>query len=314
MRDRLAALCLLVCLGIAPGGISHAVPVEGLYEATVSGDSTEAGRAPAAAEALRQVVVRVTGRSTAASDPTLQSLYSEASRFVQTFRSVAPGQISVAFDADLVETALATAGQRLWGRDRPQFLVILDGSVVFQANARRDLQGVGLARGIPWVFADSRAEPPPGVRDGNPDALRGVAKTFGVDGVLLLKLGSSAATAVWTGPAGEGTASGAPVEIADGIADRLGSTLAISAAESGRLWVVVQGVTDLSSYVAALAQINALPAVRSVAVDAVAASTLKLRVSGVSDAANLRKAARDAGHFDVGEGGGVREIDLVYRP
>jgi hypothetical protein len=258
--------------------------------------------------------VRVTGRSTAAADPTLQGLYAEASRFVQTFRSVAPGQIAVAFDADLLETALAKAGQRLWGRDRPQFLVILDGPAPLQASARRDLQTVGQVRGIPWVFADSRVDPPAGVRDGNPEALRGVAKTFGADGVLLLKLGSPAATAVWIGPTGDGTAAGAPVEIGDAVADRLGSVLAISAAESGRLWVVVHGVTDLSAYVAALAQINALPAVRSVAVDSVVASTLKLRVSGVSDAANLRKAARDAGHFDVGEGGGIREIDLVYRP
>jgi len=44
------------------------------------------------------------------------------------------------------------------------------------------------------------------------------------------------------------------------------------------------------------------------------ASTLSLRVAGGVDAAVLRKSLRDVGHFEVIEGGGVREVDLVYHP
>jgi Uncharacterized protein conserved in bacteria (DUF2066) len=314
MRDRLAAISLFLCLGLTLAVSGHAVPVEALYEATVAGDSTDAGRAPAATEALRQVVVRVTGRSAAWNDASLQGLYAEASRLVQTFRTVAPGQLTVAFDPELVESALAKAGQRLWGRERPQFLVIFDGASAQQSMIRKDVQAAGQIRGIPWTFADSRVDPPAGVREGDPEALRGVAKTFGSDGVLLFKLGGPVATAVWTGPAGDGTATGTPTEVVDVLADRLGSALGVSAAESGRLSVVVHGVADLSAYVAVLGQINALPAVRAVAVESISASAIKLGVMGPSDAAGLRKSAHDGGHFDVADGGGTRSIELVYRP
>jgi hypothetical protein len=314
MRDRLAAISLFLCLGLILAGSGRAVPVEALYEATVAGDSTEAGRAPAAAEALRQVVVRVTGRSAAAADASLQGLYAEASRLAQTFRTLAPGQMTVAFDPDLVESALVKAGQRLWGRERPQFLVILDGGAAQQAGLRKDIQAAGQVRGIPWIFADSRVDPPAGVREGMPDALRGVARTFGSDGVLLLKLNGSVVTAVWAGPAGDGSATGTPLEIVDTLADRLGSALAVSAAESGRLSVTVHGVTGLSAYAAVLGQINALPAVRSVAVESITASAMKLRVLGPGDVAGLRKSAHDSGHFDVVDAGGGRAVELVYRP
>jgi len=314
MRYRFVATFLLALLGLGPVRASVAAPVEGLFEATVSGDSTESSRGMVSADALRQVVVRVTGRAGAGTDPALASLYADAPRFVQTFRSMAAGQVTVSFDATLVETALTKASQRLWGRDRPQIMVVLDGPASAQAATRRDLMQAGQLRGLPLNFAESKSEPPPELREGKPEALRSAAKTFGADGLLLVRIGAASVSAVWSGPAGEGTATGTVTEIFDAMADRLGSALAVSGADSARLTVVIQGVADLKSFAGALSQLASLPSVRGLSIETVSATALKIRITG-SDAVTLRKAARDGGHFDVHDDGvSPRQIDLVYRP
>ena len=150
MRLRSVLLGIFLWFGCLPMG-ARAVPLEGLYEATVPGDSTEAGRAPAAAEALRQVAIRVTGRGVAGTDPGLQTLYADAPKYVLTYRSVAPGLVAVTFDVPLVEAALTRLSQRLWGRERPQFLVVMEGSATALAAARRDLQVAAQIRGVPLL-------------------------------------------------------------------------------------------------------------------------------------------------------------------
>ncbi len=76
--NRIAAVLVaaLLCAG-TPATVLGAV-VEGLYEGTGAGDATDAGRAAAAADALRQVVVRLTGRREAATDPALAALVRQA--------------------------------------------------------------------------------------------------------------------------------------------------------------------------------------------------------------------------------------------
>ncbi len=315
MRYRhFVATCLLAGLGFAPVRAGSAVPVEGLYEGAVAGEATETGRAAAAADALRQVVVRVSGRSVAAKDPALQSLYGDAAKYVQTFRSVAPGQVAVSFDPNLVEEALAKAGQPLWGRERPQVLVVLDGPAAAQAGVRRDLLVAAQLRGIPCTFPETKTEPPMDVREGKPEALQAVAKAFGADALLVLHFGGTVVSGDWHGPGGDGTAIGAITDVMQVMADRLGSALALPAGESGKVSVVVHGVSDLKAFVSALSQLANLPSVRGVSVEGVTASTLKVRVSGAMDADGLRKVVGDLGHFEVAASGGLREVDVVYRP
>ena len=312
MRLRFVVLAIFLCFGGRPTG-AHAVPLEGLYEATVSGDSTEVGRAPAATEALRQVTIRVTGRGSAAADPALQSLYADAPKYVLTYRSVAPGLVAVAFDPALVEAALTRLSQRLWGRERPQLLVVMEGSVTALAAARRELQVAAQLRGIPLLYAETRAETPVAVREGQPEALKSAARTFGTEGVLLVRATANGLSAVWTGPAGEGSATGGAAEVMEAMADRLGAALAVSASDSGRLLVVVHGVDDFAAYAGVLSQLASMPAVQQVSVDAVSASTLKLRISGSLDGQAFRKSTRDTGRFEVADGG-TREVELVYHP
>jgi Uncharacterized protein conserved in bacteria (DUF2066) len=293
---------------------SLAVPVDGLYDGSVTGNSTEAGRSAAAAEALRQVVVRVTGRSAAASEPALQGLYSDAAKYVQTFRSVASGQVTVTFDAGLVDAALAKAGQHVWGRDRPRVYAILVGSPASQLAARRDLDAVAVLRGLPVSYPETAAEPPADLRDGRPEALLAWGRSAGAEVVLVLRLGPNASTGTWVGPGGAGSTNGSVEDVFQALADRVGGALATPVTEPGRVRVVVHGVDTLRAYVSVTTAIAGFPSVRSVVVDAVVASTLKLHLVGSADAAVVRKAARDAGHFEVGEAGGAREVDLEYHP
>jgi hypothetical protein len=315
MRYRIAlALSVLLAGLVTPLERAIAVPVEGLYEAIVPGNSTEAGRAAAAADALRQVVVRVTGRSAAAADPGLQPLYDGSTKWVQTYRSVPGGQVAVSFDAALVDAALAKAGQHVWGRERPKVLAIVDGPVPLLPAARRDLQAAGLLRGLPVVFPETDAEPPADVREGRPEALQAVGRAFGAEVVLVVHMSAASVSSVWLGPGGAGSATGALADVFQTLADRIGAAQAVPVVENGRLLVVVHHVNDLQALVTVTTALSALPSVRSVTLESVVAATVKLRLGAGADAAGLRKALHDAGHFDVGEGGGPREIDLVYRP
>jgi len=315
MRYRsVVAVCLWALAAFAPLQTTCAVPVEGLYDGAVPGDSTEAGRSAAAAEALRQVAVRVTGRSAASADPALQPFFAEAAKYVQTFRSVAAGQVTVSFDPALVNAALAKAGQHVWGRDRPRTLVVLDGAGSGSISVKREIQAAATLRGLPVVLSDTDAEPSAEVREGRPEALQALGRPAGAEAVLLLRLAGGTTSGVWVGPGGTGTATGGVADVIGALADRLGVALAVSVGESGRIGVVVHGVNDLRAFATVTDALRALPSVRSVAVDSIVASTIKLRVTGPLDLAGLRRSLRENAHWELSEDGGSREIDMVYRP
>lgn len=309
-----AALFAVLCAQVVGAPPARAVPVDGLYEALVEGNSTESGRAAAAADALRQVVVRVTGRSAAATDPVLQGMYEGATRWVQTYRTTAPGQVAVIFDQTLVEAGLTKAGQHLWGRDRPRILAVVEATAEIVPALRRDLQGAALLRGVPLAFPETDTEPPPDVREGRPGALESLAKAFGADGVLLVRATPVATSAAWWAPGGYGTAEGSAVEVFSQLADRMGAAQSLAVAENARHRVVVHGVHDLASLVSATRALGALPSVSAVSLESLVASTAKLRLTGPADSTALKKAAQDSGHFAVGDAGGSRDVDLVYRP
>jgi uncharacterized protein len=308
------AVCLVAWAAFAPLQASRAVPVEGLYDGSVPGDSTEAGRSAAAAEALRQVVVRLTGRSAAIADPALQPVFAEAAKYAQTFRSVAAGQVTVSFDPALVNAALAKAGEHVWGKDRPRTLVVLDGPNALQPPAKRDVQAAAVLRGLPVAFPETDAEPPTEIREGRPEALQALGRSFGAEIVLVLHLTPATVTATWVGPGGSGSAAGAVTEVVSALADRVGGTLAAPVGESGHVAVVVHGVADLRAFATVTDGIRSVPSVHAVVVDSIVGSTLKLRIIGSNDLAGLRASLRESAHFELGEGGGPHEIDLVYRP
>src|SRR5262249_3481885 len=81
-----------------------------LYAATVPlAERSDNGRAVAFQIALRQVLTQMTGRPGGADEPALAALIPDAARFVQRYRMLPDGQISVGFDGSALEKKLAAA-------------------------------------------------------------------------------------------------------------------------------------------------------------------------------------------------------------
>ena len=327
--NRPAAVLLAALLCAGSPGAARGAAVEGLYEGTGAGDATDAGRAAAASAALRQVVVRLTGRRSAATDPALAAVYADARRFARTFRSAAGNQFVVAFDPEPLEAALLQAGQRLWSAERPLTLVLLvserpgaprslgggaEPELRRSVIAAAQLRGLPLAwpSGLPASLEQARLDDALG---GRLEPLRDLARQYGADAVLLGRVTAAATAWSWSGPAGEGSATGAADEGVQALADRLGAQFASSGARAGQIDAVVRGVRDLAGYALASGGLAALANVRSVFLEEASGESLRFRLAFDGEPDALRRAARDSGRFvpdDSAAPGGA--LQLVLRP
>ena len=328
---RIAALLIVLLGPLAWPVAGIATPVEGLYEGAVAGDMTETGRAAVASEALRQVVVRVTGRRAAAADPLLAALYLDAPQLVQTFRSGTAGQVVAVFDPETLDARLGKAGQRVWGRERPATLVVLvvaagaPGRLLAPAAAalRKDLTATAQLRGLPLAWPTGL---PSGVEEARyqdavaarMDPLLDLARQFGADGVLLGRSGVGGAPGtLWSyaGAAGDVAVSGAGADVVQEIADRYGSQLAAVPADAGRLLAVVRGIRDLSGYSSAFAALAAIPNVRAVTLEEAGSTALRFRLAFDGDAEGLRRAVRESPHLQLDESvPATGELALLLHP
>jgi hypothetical protein len=139
---RLASLALSWALVAGP---AQAVRVDDLYAASapVADASPEATRT-ALVEALRRVLVKVTGSESAGRDPMVMSQFGDPSAIVQQFRRDPAGSLWAQFDAVAVRKGLALAGLPVWGEDRPATVVWL---AYDTGGGERDVLGSGEASG-----------------------------------------------------------------------------------------------------------------------------------------------------------------------
>jgi hypothetical protein len=315
----------LVGLGLAAS--VAAATLEGLYDGVVPGDVASSDHQTLATDALKQVVVRLTGRRAAAQDPVLSSLYSDALRLAGTYRSVPPGQVAVGFDAAALDTALLAAGQRLWGRERPATLVVV---VPQRASAptlmgadvalRREVEQVARERGLPLVW-------PTGVEGavlqqrysdvlaGRLESLQALARQFGAAAVLVGRTQGASGNWSWQGPAGEGAFAGPGGEAVHALADRYAALFASSkASPGGTLAVAVRGVRDLAGYAAASQLLAAVDGVRGVSLEMASGDALRFRIGYSGDAGSFRQAA--VGGRLVPDDGAAEDgaVHFVLRP
>jgi hypothetical protein len=311
--------------------IARAQPVEGLYEGVVAGEMTESGRLAAATEALKQVIVRVTGRRAAAADPVLAPILADAARLAQTFRAPAAGQVLVAFDAATLDGRLGKAGQRVWGRERPATLVVLVPAAggpparllaASAAGLRRDIAAAAQGRGLPLVWPGGL---PSGVEEaryqdavaGRLDPLLDLARQYGAEGVLVGRLATPPAPSSWgyAGSAGDVALGGGGADAVQEIADRYASQLASAPADAGRVYATVRSVHDLAGYAAAAQALAGLANVRSVSLDQALGAVLRFRIAFDGDVEGLRRALRDVPRLQLDEAApSAGEIGLVLRP
>ena len=141
-RAWLAGVALLLCAASVPAAQPAAIG-----EVTVQ-STGEAGFA----EAMRIVLVRLTGRRAAATDPALAPLVRDARRYVQIVRPATGSSAPrITLDAAAIERSLLALEQPLWARERPLVLgVIATAPAGADAAATRTaLENAALERGLP---------------------------------------------------------------------------------------------------------------------------------------------------------------------
>lgn len=308
----LALAALAAPVGAASLGDPYSVTVP------VAGQG-EAAQQAAFREAMRDILIRVTGRRDAAELESLAPLVTQAARHVVSFRRAAGNLLAVNFDGPAIENAIDAAGLPFWGPDRPLTLVWV---AVDRGGGRRGLLSTGSSgdekqrveraagrRGIPLVWPGSGDDLGRAFQQawsGDHEPLVAAARRYGADGVLI---GRAAVTASghqaveWTfSAAGISAQTAGDFEAGPELAaDRYASVYASrSAGQRSEQLVTVTGIDTLEAYAAALRALARLPLVRGVAVDEVTPDAVSFALTVRGDPEALRQAIqRDGGLLAV---------------
>lgn len=146
MRMNLSSLFLLTAFLLSP--VAWSAPA-GLYEVEVAvADQTAASRSTALVEALRQVVVKVSGSASAAASAPVKEALRTPARHVQQYSyranegaasAAEPLLLAVAFDKPTIDQLIHEAGLSVWSSSRPLTIVWL----AVEQGSERILVGAG---------------------------------------------------------------------------------------------------------------------------------------------------------------------------
>jgi hypothetical protein len=320
-----ARALVLVLFTAGPG---WATVVTDLYEATVSADR---GQAAAFQDAMRQVIVRITGERDGDTAPALADLITSAQRYVQKYRNLPGGKVTIGFDGTKLERVIAAAGRPVWGRERPATLIWL---AVDDSGGRRhligandegdikaDIDAAAASRGLPVIWpaldaADNARVSANDVWSGSIQRLTDAGARYRADAVLIGKL--SAGYGEWTCIAAGETNQlrGGTTDGLQALADRLADVLAASGAEPAELASVdVSGVNSLAAYADLISTLEASSLVRTVAVSELAGDRVLLAVSVRGSPDRLRRALATQRKFELlGPSTDPSKLILRYRP
>lgn len=278
-------LLALVLSGYA--GVASAASAPSLYTAVVP----DADPQQAAQDAMRAVLVRLTGSRDAASDPGLAALVTDAAHYVQLQRTTTTGATQVLFDGNTLSAAISSAGRSIWSPERPLLWVTLpqqDQSINDALRTR--LQAAAQARGLPITISIGRSAD----QAATADALLEAAHRAGASAALLAApTPNDPATLQWSLAAAgaSGQWSGGPELAIDGATDTLvRATQAVEAAPLAEFECHIAGVVDLPSFATVLGAVSAAPGVTEAAVRAIQADTITLQLKAHGDQASLERA------------------------
>ncbi len=272
-----SAVSLLLAGLLLAGGVV-AETVTDIYSAEVESAADEPA-SRAFAEALRRVVVKVTGRRDAADSQVMAALGEPAS-FVQQYRRVASDRLRVGFDPVALKRRLDELNLPVWGESRPTTVLwlavdggsgrrqLLDAESPEGAQLREELLRAAEGRGLPVVLPllDSEDLGQVSFSDVWGDFREPVvaaSKRYRPDALLLGKLRGQDARfgrIRWTLVVGDEAASwsGGLAEGPGGAADRLAARLAAGTGGIRGIPLRVSGIEDLDSYGAVLNYLAAL--------------------------------------------------------
>jgi hypothetical protein len=272
---------LSACAGIS----AHAAQVvPSLYGAVVSDSDGQL----AAQDAMREVLVRLTGERDAASDPALAGLVSDARRYVQLQRSTTAGATQVLFDASALRDAIGAAGRSVWGPDRPLLWVLLPQQQPAAADAlRARLMAAAQARGLPIMIAQGNAA------DGAAAPLAAARRAGAAAALTAQLLPADPTSQQWTLSAStiEVRWTGGPELAIDGATDALAQAAhSLDVAPLADFNCQISGVADLPSFATVLIALRAAPEVAEVAVREVDADSLIVHVKAHGNEEELEHA------------------------
>jgi hypothetical protein len=179
VKSRNCAALLAACMLLsAPAWAARPVPV---FQVPVAGQS-----GPDLQQAMRDALVRATGRRRSASDPVFAGLIANAAKYVRRYEHGPQGQLWVVFNAAAVDRSIAALDRSIWNPNRPFTLVVVSPPVdqVDQAEDQAGLEQAAEARGLPISIV------PLQVTDGsgNPlprEALLQMAHQYGAEQLLV---------------------------------------------------------------------------------------------------------------------------------
>jgi hypothetical protein len=306
LRGLLVLLALLCCAQPCVAGR----PVR-VYEVDIEGQTPAALQ-----EAMRQALVRATGRRESADDPAFASLVSDAPRYVKTYGTGPRGEAQVVFDGAAIERAIATAGRSVWDRERPFTLVVLDPPRVRASEdaARAELERAAAVRGlpislIPMPLNDGAGNPlgadallQAAQRYGGDEVLVGRGADVGSDTALQWTLYTHALSSSWSGPLASAI---------DHTVDVLVPQPATSLADAdATARVQIDGVSTLVAYAAVERLLQSTPGVRRANIAAADVGSVTFEVTARGGAAGLGQAL--AGSTRLVRASGTGDA-VVYR-
>jgi uncharacterized protein len=314
LTPRLACVALLTCGFLPlPTWAARAVRV---YEVDVSGQSQTALQ-----EAMRQAVVRATGRRESANDPALAALIQDAPKYVKSYSPGPRGETQVIFDRVAVDREIAAAGRSVWDAERPFTLVVLSPppNRADSDAARSALEQTAAARGllisvIPLAIVDSN-----GAELGR-DALLNTAQRYGGDEVLVGRSDAGApvgqyrwtlytnfTSQSWSGSLASGI---------DGTVDMLAPAQGASLAQTeAKVLVEIDGVGNLTDYANVERLLQSVPGVRAANVSRAASNTVTFDVTARGGSDAIDHALSGASHLSRASGvSGAAPLVYQYRP
>ena len=297
------------------------------YEAEVPWSDQDAeSRADAFRMALRQVLVKVTGRRRIAEAAPIDALVENAQAFVQQYRIRTAGAADGAdareprlwarFDEQGVARIVREAGVPVWSTPRPPVLVWLatenDGSMLTAGSEGSEatvevLRRAAASRGVPVILPlldlqDLALAGAPELWVEAEERLRAASQRYEPGGILVGRIGSGVLReARWSlllpGAAQRWTADGDVLDLVveDGIQEAIDAlavhyTSAAPPETGGTAFAVsVSGVHDFASYVRTVRYLESLGEVESVDVLAVVSGRVRLGLKLRTGVAGLRE-------------------------
>ena len=307
-RLTLAALYVLACAS----PLAHANRPVHVYEVEIRGQQDAA----TVQDAMREVLVRATGRRESANDPAFASLVSGAAQYLKGSTPDPRGGTQLIFDGAAIERAIAGLGRSVWSEQRPFTLIVLYPPLARTAEeaARAELERAAALRGLPVALVPLSPLDASGNELGQ-TAMMQLGQKYGGDAVLVGRSDQASPSAQWAWtlftPFTTESWSGPLAAGIDGAVDRFVAPQEGSLAQTeAAAQVQIDGVERLDDYASVQRLLESVPGVRKVDVVTASGSQVVFEVLVRGGGQALGHALDGAQHLVKTEVSGAR---LAYQ-